>query len=147
MAEGRTGAGSRPTGVMRQLAVAAAAAGIVIALPAIAQAAFSSSTSATLGVSTATVPASTATVTSVTCKGRNLEVQIGAWNLPAGFTGNVTVTSQDKQTLFTGTSPATDFTFAAGNNSGDWAWTVRNARVISASNTWFGTGPSGTVHC
>lgn len=141
---GRTPASGRVAAVL-------AAAAILVFAPGIAQAAFNSTASAALPVSSALIPTSTATV-SASCSGSNLTVNLSSWALSdPRFVGVLTVGSAGT-TAFTATSTQGNTASYASKvkpNTGTvWTWTVQNQYPVpGTNNTWTGGIKTGQVTC
>ncbi len=142
---GRTPASGRVAAVL-------AAAAILVFAPGIAQAAFNSTASAALPITSALIPASTATV-SASCRGANLTISLSSWVLTdPRFTGVFTVTSGGS-TLYTATSTqgsTASYQLKVTNpNSGTvYVWSVQNQYPVpGTSNLWTGGTKTGQVTC
>lgn len=141
---GRTPASGRVAAVL-------AAAAILVFAPGIAQAAFNSTASAALPISSALIPASTATV-SASCRGANLTISLSSWALTdSRFTGVFTVTSGGSN-LYTATSAqgsTASYQLKVTPNSGTvYVWSVQNQYPVpGTSNLWTGAVKTGQVTC
>ncbi|WP_442544819.1 hypothetical protein ACSBOX_03480 [Arthrobacter sp. KN11-1C] len=139
---GRTPASGRVAAVL-------AAAAILVFAPGIAQAAFNSTASAALPVSSASL-ASTATVTA-SCQGSTLTISVTSWAISdPRFTGVFAVSSGGSN-VFTGTSKQSGgatYTARITPHTGTWTWNVQNQYPVpGTSNTWTGTPTTGQFTC